>query len=101
MARWNKKLVDYAIEEGLYFTITSDQTMSVLEAVRSIPEISWEKALDEYGIREGYEVGETEYYFGNKKRKLRLVVKRKFRGAQMNLFDNYHYWVIGTKLTKR
>lgn len=80
-AGWNKELVDYAIEEGLYFTITSGQKMSVMEAVRSIPEISWEKALDGNGIRKGYEVIKIEYYFGSNKRKLRRVVKRKPRGT--------------------
>lgn len=99
-AGWKRELVDYAMDNGLYFTITADQTSSVLEAVRSIPEMSWEKAVDEDGIREGYEVGEVEYYFGSKKRKLRLIVKRKPRFMQMDLFDDYHYWVIGTNLPK-
>jgi Transposase DDE domain group 1 len=99
-AGWQKEVVDYCQAEGLKYTITTDQTEGILEAIKSIPEDGWERALDEDGIKEGYEIAETEYRFGAKKRTVRIVVKRKRLKKQYDLFLNYSYWIVATNLSK-
>jgi hypothetical protein len=49
-------------------------------------------------MKEGYQVGQTKYSFGSKKREIRLVVKRELLKGQMNLFGNYRYWIVATNL---
>jgi len=100
-AGWQKQLVDYCNETNLGFTITADQTASVLEAVLSIPEEQWSEAVAIDGMKEGYQVGETKYFFGSKKREIRLVVKRELIKGQMDLFSNYRYWIVATNLSDR
>ena len=97
-AGWQKSIVDYCNEEGLNYTITSDQTEPVLEAIKSIPEDRWTKGYDKEGVKENYEVAETKYYFGSKKREVRLVAKRTKLKKQFDLFTNYSYWIVGTNL---
>ncbi|MBU2447138.1 MAG: transposase, partial [Bacteroidetes bacterium] len=65
-AGWQKAVVDYCQEAGLGYTITTDQTEGLLEAIKSIPEEQWNRAEDKDGIKEDYEVSETEYRFGSK-----------------------------------
>jgi len=99
-AGWQKEVVDYcnSEENKLGFTITADQSTSVMEAVYSIPEEDWTDAVSEDGIKESYQIAQTEYCFGSKKRKVRLVVKRELLKKQINLFSNYRYWIIATNL---
>jgi hypothetical protein len=97
-AGWQKQLVDYCNENNLGLTITADQTTSVLEAVLSIPEEQWSEAVASNGMKEGYQVGQTKYFFGSKKREIRLVAKRELLKGQMNLFSNYQYWIVATNL---
>ncbi len=97
-AGWQKQVVDYCNENNLGFTITTDQTTSVLEAVLSIPEDNWSDAVASDGIKEGYQIAQTEYSFGSNKRKVRLVVKRELLKKQIDLFSNYRYWIVATNL---
>jgi hypothetical protein len=99
-AGWQKEVVDYCNKEEnkLGFTISADQSTSVMEAIYSIPEKQWTDAAAEDGIKESYQIAQTEYYFGSKKRKVRLVVKRELLKKQINLFSNYRYWIIATNL---
>lgn len=69
-----------------------------MEAVYSIPEEDWTDAVSEDGIKESYQIAQTEYCFGSKKRKVRLVVKRELLKKQIDLFSNYRYWIIATNL---
>jgi len=93
-----KAIVDYCNEEAIGFTITTDQTTSVIEAVESIAPDMWRKGITKDGISCGYEVGECDYYFGAKKRKLRLAVKRQRQTKQYDLFTSYRYWIVATNL---
>ena len=97
-AGWQKQIVDYCNENNLGFTISADQSTPVLEAVLSIPEEQWSDAVALDGIKEGYQIAQTEYSFGSKKRKVRLVVKRELLKKQINLFSNYRYWIVATNL---
>lgn len=97
-AGWQKQIVDYCNENNLGFTISADQTTPVLEAVLSIPEDNWSDAVGFDGIKEGYQIAQTEYCFGSKKRKVRLVVKRELLKKQIDLFSNYRYWIVATNL---
>lgn len=97
-AGWQKQLVDYCNENNLGFTISVDQSTSVLEAVLSIPADKWSDAVAFDGIKEGYQIAQTEYSFGSNKRKVRLAVKRELLKKQIDLFSNYRYWIIGTNL---
>lgn len=97
-AGWQKQIVDYCNENNLGFTISADQSTPVLEAVLSIPEDNWSEAVASDGIKEGYQIAQTEYCFGSKKRKVRLVVKRELLKKQINLFSNYRYWIVATNL---
>jgi hypothetical protein len=97
-AGWQKQIVDYCNENFLGFTISADQSTAVLEAVLSIPEDQWLDAVASDGIKEGYQTAQTEYCFGSKKRKVRLVVKRELLKKQIDLFTNYRYWIVATNL---
>lgn len=97
-AGWQKEIVDYCTGEDIGFTITTDQSTSVLEAVKSIPEEQWSTAVAEDGIKESYQIAQTEYSFGAKRRKVRLVVKRELLKKQLDLFSDYRYWIIATNL---
>jgi hypothetical protein len=97
-AGWQKQIVDYCNENNLGFTISADQSTPVLEAVLSIPEDNWSDAVALDGIKEGYQTAQTEYCFGLKKRKVRLVVKRELLKKQIDLFSNYRYWIVATNL---
>lgn len=99
-AGWQKEVVDYCQAEGLKYTITTDQTEGLLESIKSIREEQWKAAVDTDGIKEGYEIAETEYRFGSKKREVRIVVKRTKLKKQYDLFLNYSYWIVATNLTK-
>ncbi|MFN3693941.1 MAG: IS1380 family transposase [Ignavibacterium sp.] len=101
-AAWQKEIVDYcnSQENKLGFTITTDQSTSVMEAVYSIPEDQWTDAVAEDGIKESYQIAQTEYCFGSKKRKVRLVVKRELLKKQIDLFSNYRYWIVATNLSE-
>jgi hypothetical protein len=99
-ASWQKEVVDYCHEEGLTYTITTDQTEGLLEAIKSIPEEGWKRSVDKDGIKENYEVAETEYRFGSKKRTVRIAVKRTRLKKQYDLFLNYSYWIVATNLSK-
>jgi hypothetical protein len=99
-AGWQKEVVDYCQEEGLFYTITTDQTEGLLEAIKSIPEEAWTRSIDKDGIKEDYEVAETEYRFGSKKRTVRIAVKRTKLKRQYDLFLNYSYWIVATNLSK-
>jgi len=67
-AGWQKKVVDHCTKKGIGFTITTDQTGGILESIKSIPESEWSQAVDKDGIKEDYEISETKYRFGSKKR---------------------------------
>ncbi len=97
-AGWQKQIVDYCNENNLGFTITADQSTAILEAVLSIPEEQWKEAVAFDGIKEGYQIAQTEYFFGSKKRKVRLVVKRELLKKQIDLFTDYRYWIVATNL---
>jgi len=97
-AGWQKEVVDYCQEAKIGFTITTDQSTSVMEAVYSIAEEQWTDVVAEDGIKESYQIAQTEYCFGSKKRKVRLVVKRELLKNQMDLFSNYRYWIVATNL---
>jgi hypothetical protein len=97
-AGWQKEIVDYCQEEALSYTITTDQTEGLLEAVKSIPEEHWKEALDNDAIRLGYQTAETEYRFGSKKRTVRIASKRTKLKKQYDLFLNYSYWIVATNL---
>jgi hypothetical protein len=97
-AGWQKQIVDYCNENNLGFTISADQSTPVLEAVLSIAEEQWKDAVAFDGIKEGYQIAQTEYCFGSKKRKVRLVVKRELLKKQIDLFSNYRYWIVATNL---
>lgn len=97
-AGWQKEVVDYCQEEGLGYTITTDQTEGLLESIKSIPEEAWKRSVDKDGIKENYETAETEYQFGSKKRTVRIVVKRTKLKKQYDLFLNYSYWIVATNL---
>lgn len=99
-AGWQKKVVDYCTEEKLCYTITTDQTEGLLEAIKSIPEEQWKRGIDKDGIKEESETAETEYRFGSKKRTVRIVAKRTKLKKQYDLFLNYRYWVVATNLSK-
>ncbi len=99
-AGWQKEVVDYCVEEGLGYTITTDQTEGLLEAIKSIPEEEWKRAVDREGIKENYEAAETEYRFGSKKRTVRIVAKRTKLKKQYDLFLNYSYWIVATNLSQ-
>jgi hypothetical protein len=101
-AGWQRGVVDYcnSKDKKLGFSITADQSTPVLETVLSIPEEDWVDAVAEDGIKEGYQLAQTEYCFGSKKRKVRLVVKRELLKKQIDLFSNYRYWIIATNLTE-
>lgn len=99
-AGWQKEVVDYCVEEGIGYTITTDQTEGLLEAIKSIPEEKWKKSIAKDGIKENYEVAETEYRFGSKKRTVRIVAKRTKLKQQYDLFLNYSYWIVATNLSK-
>lgn len=99
-AGWQKEVVDYCVEEGLVYTITTDQTEGLLEAIKSIPEEKWKRAVDKDNIKEDYEAAETEYRFGSKKRTVRIVAKRTKLKKQYDLFLNYSYWIVATNLSK-
>lgn len=98
-AGWQKDLVDYCEEEALSYTITTDQTEGILEAIKSIPEEHWKEALDSDGIKLGYQTAETEYRFGSKKRTVRIASKRTKLKKQYDLFLNYSYWIVATNLS--
>jgi hypothetical protein len=99
-AGWKKEMVDYCNKEKINFTITTDQTEAVLEAIKSIPEEQWQRGIDKEGIKEEYEVAETKYFFGARKREVRLVAKRVKLKRQYDLFLNYSYWIVATNLKK-
>ena len=99
-AGWQKEVVDYCVEERLGYTITADQTEGLLEAIKSIPEEDWKRAVDKEGIKEDYETAETEYRFGSKKRTVRIAAKRTKLKKQYDLFLNYSYWIVATNLSK-
>ena len=97
-AGWQKDIVDYCNEQAIGFTITADHTEPVLEAIKSIPEEQWQRGLDKDGVKEDYDIAETIYCFGTKKRQVRLVAKRTKLKNQYDLFLNYSYWIVGTNL---
>lgn len=97
-AGWQKDIVDYCNEQAIGFTITADHTEPVLEAIKSIPEEQWQRGLDKDGVKEDYDIAETIYCFGTKKRQVRLVAKRTKLKSQYDLFLNYSYWIVGTNL---
>ena len=99
-AGWQKDVVDYCNKEKTGFTITADQTEPVLEAIKSIPEEQWQRGIDKEGLKEDYEIAETIYFFGAKKREVRLVAKRVKLKKQYDLFLSYSYWIVGTNLKK-
>lgn len=99
-AGWQKDVVDYCNKEKVGFTITADQTEPVLEAIKSIPEEQWQRGIDKEGLKEDYEIAETIYFFGAKKREVRLVAKRVKLKKQYDLFLSYSYWIVGTNLKK-
>jgi hypothetical protein len=99
-AGWQKGVVDYCQEEGLSYTISTDQTEGLLEAIKSIPEERWQRDVDQEGIKEDYEVAETQYRFGTKKRTVRIVAKRIKLKQQYDLFLNYRYWIVGTNISQ-
>jgi hypothetical protein len=99
-AGWQKEVVDYCVQEGLVYTITTDQTEGLLEAIKSIPEEKWKRSVDKDNIKEDYEAAETEYRFGSKKRTVRIAAKRTKLKKQYDLFLNYSYWIVATNLSK-
>jgi hypothetical protein len=99
-AGWKKEIVDYCNKEKIGFTITTDQTEPVLEAIKSIPEEQWQRGIDKEGIKEEYEIAESVYFFGAKKRLVRLVAKRVRLKRQYDLFLSYSYWIVATNLRK-
>ena len=60
-----------------------------------------QKVVDKDGIKENYEVAETEYRFGSKKPTVRISVKRTKLKKQYDLFLNYSYWIVATNLKER
>jgi len=99
-AGWQKKVVDHCTKKGIGFTITTDQTGGILESIKSIPESEWSQAVDKDGIKEDYEISETKYRFGSKKRTVRIVVKRRKLKSQYELFSDYRYWIVATNLSQ-
>lgn len=98
-AGWQKEVVDYCEKQGLNYTITTDQTEGLLEAIKSISEKQWADVKDEEGIKENYQVAGTTYRFGSKKRTVRIVAKRTKVKKQYDLFlQNYTYWIVATNL---
>jgi hypothetical protein len=98
-AGYNHQVVNYCFENHLYFTITADHDVAVMERVKRIGKNAWEKGKNENGSDADYEVAETIHTMNNSKSAFRLVVKRTDRGKQSDLFEGkYHYWVIATNI---
>jgi len=97
-AGFNKDVIENCILESKYFSVTAKQTTGVLEAIKSIPEETWQRGKERDGLRAEWEVAETTYTFSSKKKMFRLAAKRVPLDNQGDLFAEYGYWIVATNL---
>lgn len=98
-AGWKRDVVEWCLSDGLFFTITADQNSAVLNAIREIPETAWKGGIERDGVKASWEVAETGYTFSSQKKLFRLVAKRERLTTQLDMFDSYKYWIVGTNLS--
>lgn len=101
-AAFQKAVVKYLVNEGLFYSITARQNESVLMRISQIPEEAWKQGTDTEGIKTKYQVAEIDYAFIGKRKASRLVVKRERKtGNQIDIFNpgGYRYWAIITNLS--
>ncbi len=97
-AGWKRDVIEGCLSDGLLFTITADQNTAVLSAVREIPETAWKCGMERDGSKASWEVAETVYTFSSQKKLFRLLAKRERLTDQLEIFDSYKYWIVGTNL---
>jgi hypothetical protein len=97
-AGFNKDVIENCILENKYFSVTAKQTTGILEAIKSIPEETWQRGKERDRLRAEWEVAETTYTFSSKKKMFRLAAKRVPLDNQGDLFAEYGYWIVATNL---
>lgn len=97
-AGYNRALIEDLIKRHRYFTITTDHTTAIIDAVEAIPDEQWRRGLDRDGVPAAWEVAETTHTFSSKKKRFRIAVKRTALTGQMDAFQRYEYWIVATNL---
>jgi len=93
-AAHNQKIWKYCEKEGIKYFISLDQNKVIKESVKGIAEFHWQKleGTDKEWAEFSYMPIVTKKNKGVMVRALAL----RWRKANPDLFDNYHYHVIGT-----
>lgn len=102
-AAYQKAVVQYAVKENLFYSITANQSEAIRKKIAEIPSEAWQRGINSDDLRADYEVAEIVFAFAGKRKASRLVVKREKNSGQINAFDqeslsDYRYWAIITNL---
>lgn len=100
-AAYQGKVIDYCNDHEIYYTITADLDVSVLQSVLSIPAASWGVLHDRKdGFNTGRDYAETIHTMNENNHSFRLIVERELVG-EPGLFDcygQYRYRAIITNI---
>lgn len=96
-ALYDKKVVEFCEEQGWCFTITADQTGSLMKQIESLPESAWQRDAED----ESLSYGELWYQPVRWPHAYRYLVRREKKVAksgQGTLFEvlSYSYYVVVT-----
>jgi hypothetical protein len=101
-AGYNREVVNYCLDNQLFFSITADHDTAVMNMIHSLPESEWIAGVSADGTPAPYHVAEFVHRFEHyRNESFRLVAKRSERhtNEQQDLFDGkFHYWIIATNL---
>lgn len=93
-AAYQVKITEYCNDNGIYYTITADQDVSVKEAISTISPEEWTPLHDRLdGFKTGREVAETTHTMNDSQHSFRLVVQRELK-EEGDLFGDYSYYCI-------
>lgn len=97
-AGYNHFVINHCMENHLLFTITGDHDSAVMEKINTLPAASWKQGFKEDGIAAKYQIAETIHTMNQTREAFRLVIKRTERRSQLDLFEDYSYWIIATNI---
>jgi len=97
-AGYQARLINYLSGEGIKWTLTADQDVSVKEMIKRIPESNWKQYKDRDGIKRDREYSETVHCMNKSDEAFRMIIQR-WLNPEQDLFkktEKYCYHVIAT-----
>jgi len=97
-AGYQARLINYLSGEGVKWTITADQDVSVKEMIKNVPANDWKQYKDRDGIKRDREYTEAVHCMNKSDDAFRMIVQR-WLNPEQDLFkktEKYCYHVIAT-----